>query len=84
MQNQRALLAVEGWLELGDIDAAIEELHNAPASLKSSPDILRLWIVIYARKQRWAEVETICEGLLKKVPDDHFAIMHQAEDHLAR
>jgi len=63
MQNQRALLAVEGWLELGNLGAAIEELHDAPTAIKSSLDVLRLWVVIYARKQRWTEVERIYEGL---------------------
>ena len=74
-----ALNAAEGWIELGNFDEAAAELHNCPPAVKSSVEWVKLWVRIYAAKNRWADVEMFCETLAKHAPDDPFTIFHQAE-----
>ena len=71
--------ATEGWLELGNLAEAAEELHRLPPSLKSSVEFCKLWVRIYTDKGAWSNVELMCETLSKHVPDDPFTIYNQAE-----
>jgi tetratricopeptide (TPR) repeat protein len=73
------LLAAEGWIELGNYDEAVEELHNCPVPVKSSVEWVKLWVRIYAATHRWREVEIMCETLAKHAATDPFTIFHQAE-----
>lgn len=77
--DAHGIKAAEGWIELGSYDEAAEELHNCPALVKSSVEWVKLWVRVYVAKERWREVEVMCETLAKHAPADPFTIFNRAE-----
>lgn len=71
--------SVEGWIELGNFSEAAAELYNFPSDSKSTIEFLRLSVRIHSGTKAWSNVEMMCETLLKHVPEDSFALFHQAE-----
>lgn len=62
--------AAEGWLELGAVTAAFNELENIQPQARLHPDVLRLRYGIYAKAEKWEYAFTIAEGLARLIPDD--------------
>jgi hypothetical protein len=73
------LLRAEGWLELGNVDEAAVELHNLPSEVKSSVEVLRLWVRVYALGKAWNDLEVMCDLLLHHSPGDTIGVLHKAE-----
>lgn len=73
------LAAVEGWLELGNWREASEELHNLPPSMKSSIEVLRLWVRVYRLAEAWPSLEEVADLLLAHVPGDPLGVENKAE-----
>jgi Flp pilus assembly protein TadD len=63
--NLRASL---GFLELGDPDAAWEELEAIPAEERAHPDVLRMRVQVYRAKERWMEMAEIARHLTEVEP----------------
>lgn len=63
--NLRAAL---GFLELGDPDAAWEELESIPAEERAHPVVLRMRVQIYREKKRWMEMAEIARHLTEIEP----------------
>ncbi len=63
------LRAVHGFLELGDPDAAWEELEGIAPEEKAHPVVLRMRVQIYRAKERWMEMAEVARHLTKIEPD---------------
>jgi len=70
--NSIHLNAAEGWIELGDIVSANDELEAISAEFRAHPAVLLLRYEIYARAKKWdlaAEVACALTELLPENPD---------------
>lgn len=57
-----------GFLELGDPDAAWDELESIPAEERAHPVVLRMRVRIYRAKGRWMEMAEIARHLTEIEP----------------
>ena len=64
------LTAAEGWLGLGDINAASAELDNITPELRVHPAVLDVRWQIYAKAKRWDACIEIARTLTELVPTD--------------
>ena len=64
------LTAAEGWLGLGDINAASAELDNITPELREHPAVLEVRWQIYAKAKRWDACIEIAKTLTDLVPND--------------
>jgi hypothetical protein len=61
--------AAEGWLELGDLAEATQELDSVTSTLRAHPDVLAVRYKIYAKMKDWSMCEQIARALTKLSPD---------------
>ena len=73
------ILATERWINLGCYDEAIKELHDRPASVKSTMEGVKLWVRLCVANERWTEVDMMRETLAKHAPEDLYTPFKQAE-----
>lgn len=78
-QDQMRLRAAEGWLELGDVVSASDELEEINAEARANPAVLSLRYSIYAKAQRWDMAAEVAEGLTAMRPDDSQTWIHLAD-----
>jgi predicted Zn-dependent protease len=64
------LTAAEGWLGLGDVNAASAELDNITPELRVHPAVLEVRWQIYAKAKRWDACIEIARTLTELVPTD--------------
>jgi predicted Zn-dependent protease len=64
------LTAAEGWLGLGDVNAASAELDNLTPELRVHPAVLEVRWQIYAKAKRWDACIEIARTLTELVPTD--------------
>ena len=62
--SERALLAAQGYLELGMVEEALCELASVDKPYLSDPDIVELRLHILMQGRRWQEAITVAEELL--------------------
>jgi hypothetical protein len=67
--DERHLKAAQGWLELGLIIDAFNELEMLPAEHRRHPDVFKLRYRIYATAGKWSQAFQIAEGLTRLLPD---------------
>ena len=60
--------AAKGWLGLGDIVSASNELDEITPQLRAHPDVLVVRCEIYTTAKKWDVVVTIAETLVKIAP----------------
>jgi predicted Zn-dependent protease len=77
-QDERRLLAAEGWLELGNWLEANEELENITPQMRGHPLVLRLRWEIYAKAGRWEMASEVGRSLSILMPDDSWGWIHWA------
>ena len=53
LEDTRHLQAAEGWLELGDVVSASDELEEITAQARANPTVLQMRYAIYAKAGRW-------------------------------
>ena len=70
--------AAEGWIGLGDYNAATEELEQITAANRDDPDVLQLRWRIYAEAQKWDACLDIATTLTEKRPKRPFGWIHRA------
>jgi len=63
------LRAALGFLELGDPDAAWDELESLPAEERGHPVVLRMRVQVYRAKERWMEMAEVARHLTEIEPD---------------
>ena len=78
LNDQRHLKAAEGWLELGDVLEASEELENITPQMKAHPDVLCLRWEVYAKAKKWELAAEVARGISNIVPDSPYGWIHWA------
>jgi predicted Zn-dependent protease len=68
--DQRQLVAAEGWLELGNWLEANEELEQITSDMRSHPSVLRLRWEIYAMAGKWEMAAEVACGVTGMLPDN--------------
>ena len=76
--NERALLAAQGYLELGMVEEALAELVSISEELRRDPDIIELRLHILMQGRRWPEALTTAEELLRTQPNAVPGYIHGA------
>lgn len=64
------LRAAEGWLDLGDMVSASDELEEISAEARAHPLVLFVRYEIYARAGKWDMAAEVSNALTKILPDE--------------
>ena len=72
------LEAAEGWLELGNLLEANEELEQIAPRFRAHPDVLHVRCRVYAAAKKWDLAAEIAEAIAKLVPQDAFGFVQLA------
>lgn len=75
LQDQRHLLAAEGWLELGDVEAAHQELEEIAFAHRTHHAVLHMRVRLYAQALKWDHVQAIAGTLARLAPDHPFGLL---------
>ncbi len=67
------LQAAEGWLGLGDVESANNELKEISPAERTHPAVLSVRYQIYAQAKQWDEAVSVAHDLVKLLPDRPFA-----------
>lgn len=76
--SERALIAAQGYLELGMVEEALAELSSFSGPFAGDPDIVELRLHILMQGERWTDAFTSAEELLRLTPDAVPAFIHGA------
>ena len=72
------LQAAQGWLELGDLVSASDELEQITPELRAHPDVLQVRLKIYCEAKKWDYAAEVASALCKMLPDSPFGPLHLA------
>lgn len=72
------LSAAIGWLGLGCVEEAKQELDRLSAAYRNHPDVLELRWLICAEEKEWSQGLQIARTLLHHAPDRSSGWLHQA------
>ena len=70
--------AAQGWLGLGDIAAATEELNKITPKLQKHPEVLLVRCEVASRAKRWDEVLTLANTVIKTAPRQKQGWIHRS------
>jgi len=76
--SERALLAAQGYLELGMVEEALSELASVPAGENTDADLTELRLHILMHGKRWDEALVAAEELLRISPQAVPGYIHGA------
>lgn len=76
--SERALLAAQGYLELGMAEEALAELSSLATPESNDPDILELRLHVLMQAKRWQDALAAAEELLRSRPAAVPAYIHGA------
>ena len=76
--SERALLAAQGYLELGMVEEALSELASVPAGENADADLTELRLHILMHGKRWDEALVAAEELLRISPQAGPGYIHGA------
>ena len=76
--SERALLAAQGYLELGMVEEALSELASVPAGANTDADLTELRLHILMHGKRWDEALVAAEELLRISPQAVPGYIHGA------
>ena len=76
--SERALLAAQGYLELGMVEEALSELASVPAGENADADLTELRLHILMHGKRWDEALVAAEELLRISPQAVPGYIHGA------
>jgi predicted Zn-dependent protease len=76
--SERAILAAQGYLELGMAEEALAELAFMPGIESHDPEIIELRLHILMEAKRWAEALATAEELIRFNTDAIPAYIHGA------
>lgn len=76
--SDQALLAAQGYLELGMVEEALAELSTVDTSLLQDPDVIELRLHILMQGCHWNEAIIAAESLLQLRHDALTAYIHGA------
>jgi predicted Zn-dependent protease len=72
------LNAAEGWLGLGSMADAQEELAKLSPAAQAHPDALRVRYHLYERSKQWESAVEIAQQLCQALPETPFGWIHLA------
>jgi tetratricopeptide (TPR) repeat protein len=72
------LNAAIGWLELGDLDSAEEELRHVDKRFAKHPCTLDIRWQLHAKRDEWTEAESVGEQLIDIAPELPSGWIHRA------
>ena len=78
LDDQRHLVAAEGWLELGLPLEANSELEKITPQLHAHPDVLEVRWQIYAKEKKWEACVDIANAIIKLAPDRSSGWIHRS------
>jgi predicted Zn-dependent protease len=70
--------AAEGWLGLGDVESASNELREISAAERTHPAVLTVRYQIYAKAKQWDTAVEVASDLVKMLPDKSFTWINLA------
>jgi predicted Zn-dependent protease len=70
LEHARHLQAAEGWLELGDLVSASNELEEITSEERAHPAVLSVRFAIYAKAGQWDMAAELADGLTVVLPDE--------------
>jgi Flp pilus assembly protein TadD len=77
-KSAHQLNAVLGWLELGNVKEAREELDRIGAEVQERPDLLEVRWILDARQEDWPAALKTAERLQSVAPDNSAGWLHRA------
>ena len=72
------LNAAEGWLGLGSIADAEQELEQLSSAVQSHPEVLRVRYHLYERSKQWESASETAQRICQIVPETPFGWIHHA------
>jgi tetratricopeptide (TPR) repeat protein len=72
------LQAAEGWLGLGDVESAVNELKEISPTEHKHPAVLSVRYQIHAQAKQWDEAVVVANELLKLLPEAPLAWINLA------
>src|SRR5882757_9164992 len=63
------LIAADGWLDLGDVVSANNELDEIRPEMRAHPFVLVMRYEIYSKAEKWDMAAEIAKTLVKMIPD---------------
>jgi predicted Zn-dependent protease len=72
------LNAAEGWLGLGNVSEAEQELTRLTTTVHSHPEVLRVRYHLYAKTKKWSRAAETAEVICGIVPGSPFGWIHLA------
>jgi tetratricopeptide (TPR) repeat protein len=78
LQDQKHLLAAQGWLELGNHLEANEELEQITAENRAHPAVLEVRWQIYAKAKNWDAALDIASALIRLAPEHALGWVHRS------
>ncbi len=72
------LQAAEGWLGLGDVESATNELKEVSPAEHKHPAVLSVHYQIYAQAKQWDEAVAVANELMKLLPEEPFTWINLA------
>lgn len=77
-KSAHQLNAVLGWLELGNVKEAREELDRIGPAVQERPDLLEVRWILDARQEDWPAALKTAERLLQVAPENSAGWLHRA------
>jgi Flp pilus assembly protein TadD len=77
-KSAHQLNAVLGWLELGNVKEAREELNRMGEKEQERPDLLEVRWILDARQEDWPAALQTAERLLEVAPENSVGWLHRA------
>lgn len=77
-QNERALLAAQGYAELGMYDDALDELDALPGSTRQSSPAIDMRLAVLMQAKRWRTALPISRDLCRLHPERNSGYIHTA------
>src|SRR5882724_2652421 len=77
-ENKQHFDAAEGWIGLGDWEAANEELDCISPQMRSYPEVLSVRWRVYSMAEKWELAYEVARSISEKVPEASFGYVHTA------
>ena len=72
------LNAASGWLGLGDMDSAADELKQTSPAMREHPEVLMARSEVYFAAEKWKSLLPVAEKLLQQLPTLDFVWINRS------
>jgi tetratricopeptide (TPR) repeat protein len=70
--------AAQGWLMLGDTQAALDELARLRPASRAQAGVAEFTWAVHAQRQDWTLAHSVAEDIVRAFPDRSFGWIHRA------